>query len=248
MDTFIQDTLSAFCFSSEVVSVLLLLICCFLILLSHYFFGLEGLYLYNIIAIVSANIHVLKMTEFSFMSEPVALGTVLFATTFLVSDIITEHYGKTAAKKGIGLSFFAQVLMMILTVAVLFYKPASEEFSIKVHYAIELLFVPSVRILVSSLAAYIISQWTDVTIFAWLSQWTKKRLLWLRTNASTLFSGLIDNFVFSLLAWKVLSPDPVGWHSLIWTYVFGTYLGRAFVAFATTPIIYLSYFCVKHDS
>ena len=61
-------------------------------------FGEIGLYIYSAIAIIVANIQVLKLVKFSFFSEPIALGTVLFASTFLCTDILAEYYGAKKAR------------------------------------------------------------------------------------------------------------------------------------------------------
>src|ERR1700679_1491336 len=89
----------------EWLSVVLLLVLYSTILGLWRFFGIQGLYLYNILAVVIANIQVLKVSPFFLSPHPVALGTMLFSTTFLVSDILTEHHGTRIAKKGIILSF-----------------------------------------------------------------------------------------------------------------------------------------------
>ena len=57
------------------------------------FFGEVGLYVYTSIAVIAANIQVLKIVKFPFFSDPIALGTILFASTFLCTDILSEYYG-----------------------------------------------------------------------------------------------------------------------------------------------------------
>ena len=56
------------------------------------FFGEVGLYVYTSIAVIAANIQVLKIVKFSFFAEPIALGTILFASIFLCTDILAEYY------------------------------------------------------------------------------------------------------------------------------------------------------------
>ena len=62
----------------------------------------------------------------------------------------------------------------------------------------------------------------------------------LRNNASTWISALIDNTVFSVLAWVVLAPEPMAWQPLIFTYILGTYVLRIAVAALDTPFVYLA--------
>jgi queuosine precursor transporter len=233
----------------EVLSGILLVILYIIILFLWKYYSKEGLYLYNILAIIVANIQVLKVTPFWLSPEPVALGTLLFATTFLVSDILTEHYGIEVAHQGIKLSFMAQIIMTILMLITAAYPSpggitgiaADKTMIDSVQAGLYTLFAPSIRILAASLIAYYISQWVDIKIFKYLKNYTNKKLLWLRVNVSTLLSGLLDNILFSLFAWVIFSPAPVSVQSLIFTYILGTYVARVVVSITSTPIIYLSY-------
>ena len=66
------------------------------------------------------------------------------------------------------------------------------------------------------------------------------RFLWLRNNISTILSSLIDNTVFSILAWIILNPNPETFYNVIMIYILGTYILRIFIAFIDTPFMYLS--------
>jgi uncharacterized integral membrane protein (TIGR00697 family) len=246
METFIIDKLIMIgnLMGGELLSCLFLVICYAAILLLWKLHGLNGLYLYNIIAVVVANIQVLKTTSFFLAPEPVALGTLLFASTFLVSDIITEHHGVEPAQKGVMLSFLAQVMITLFMVITLAYPDNTKEVdpnAVSTQAAMYTLFAPSIRLLIASLTAYFFSQWLDIKIFKMLKDYTKKKFLWVRLNIATLISGLVDNILFSLLAWVVLSPNPVSLNTLIFTYILGTYGTRVVVSVFSTPIIYLTY-------
>jgi uncharacterized integral membrane protein (TIGR00697 family) len=231
MKTLPAEVLALFTFVSCAVSILVL----------FRVFGAAGLYLYNAVIILVANIQVLKMTTFWFSPEPVALGTVSFATTYLVSDILTEHYGPTVARRGVWLSFAGHILMTFLMIVTLGYTvPAGD----KIQDAMVALFTPSFRIFIAGLLAYAISQLLDISMFDWVGRLTHRRWLWLRTNVSTLLSGLLDNVLFSVFAWVILSPTPISMYSLIFTYILGTYFSRALVALLSTPVIYLSCLCL----
>lgn len=234
--------------SSELLSAILLLICYIIMLLLWRTWQEDGLYLYNILAIIIGNIQVLKLTPSILSPEPVALGTLIFATSFTASDILTEHKGIEAAKKSIKLSFAAQLIMTLFMVFTLIFPNDGDvmgktngEVVNPVQYAMFVLFTPSVRILTASLISYYISQTTDIYIFKYFKDRTKRKLLWLRLNISTMLSGLLDNILFSTLAWIVLSPNPVSFSSLIFTYILGTYGARILISLTSTPIIYLSY-------
>ena len=66
------------------------------VLLAYRIFGLHGLYCFTAIATITANIEVLIMVNAFGMEQ--TLGNILFASTFLVTDIISEVEGKKASK------------------------------------------------------------------------------------------------------------------------------------------------------
>ena len=70
-------------------------------------FGAAGLYVYIAISIIAANVQVLKAVKFSIFDTPVALGTILYATAYLCTDILNEFYGSKAARKSIYMGFMA---------------------------------------------------------------------------------------------------------------------------------------------
>lgn len=225
--------------SGEVVSIYLFALSIVCILLLFRFFSLEGLLAYNVIATITGNIQVLKLANFGLSPEPVALGTVTFATIFFVSDIITEHYGKEAAKRNVWLCFFSQIIVMGIMIFSLGHAPLLQDVG---HQAMEVLFIPSPRLVVASLTAFVISLLLEITIFNSLSRLTHTKHLWLRTSVSSIVAAFLDNIIFSCLAWVVLSPHPVSWRSLLFTYILGTYLARLCIALLATPLLYLSYY------
>lgn len=235
--------------SAEVVSLVLFGVCTASMLILFRLFSAPGLYLFNIVAILAANIQVLRGTAFSFSAEPVALGTVVFATTYLASDILTEHYGKETAKRGVWYCFGASILMSVLMLVTIGYpsldnvttaNPGLQQM-INSEKAIDLLFTPSPRILFASLLAFILSQYFDIWLFQLLNKLTRGSLLWLRTFISSALSAILDTVIFSALTWIILSPTPVSLSTLYFTYILGTLITRIIVSFLGAPILYLSY-------
>lgn len=238
--------------SAEAVSVVLYGACTLATLLLFRLFGAQGLYLYNIVAVIAANIQVMRAVQFGLSVEPVALGTVVFASTYLCSDILTEHYGKEAAKTGVWYCFAAQILMTVLMVIAVGYPPLTQSTQISgeeinamlmTENALALLFTPSPRLLVASLIAFAISQFNDIWIFQAINTLTRGKWLWLRTSISSLVSAMVDTILFSTLAWVVLAPVPVSLSTLIFTYILGTFVTRAIMSLLSTPVMYLSYGC-----
>ena len=219
------------------------------------FFGLVGIFAYTLMAIVISNIQVLKATTFSFMSEPVALGTIVFSTTFLATDIVTEYYSREKAMKIVWLGFVSMVLMAIIMVLTIGIAPVDSNLLnsdhkrfLEAHKAMEVLFLPAPAIFLASLISYLVSQLNDVYLFSFLKEVTHTKYLWLRSGGSTALSSLLDSIVFSTLAWIIFADAPIDLKTLIWTYVLGTYILRLVMVGVNIPIVYAAkYFMPKRE-
>ena len=109
----------------ECIWVVMLLFCFGSILVLLRLFGESGLYVYIAVSVVCSNILVLKAVKFSVYSEPVALGTVLFTSTFLCTDILAEYYGARSARRGVYLGmvgmFLVVVFMLMMEIIVIYH-------------------------------------------------------------------------------------------------------------------------------
>ena len=227
--------------------LIFLFLCFFIILLFLKFFGKEGIYVYTSIAVIVANIQVLKIVDFPIFDNPIALGTILFSTTFLSTDILTEYFGAKYAKKNIFISFASFLVMTIFMLFTIGFKPVDPN-SLSSDYAWALsiqdnllnIFMPFPIFFISSMISFLISQYFDVWFYERISKITKKRFIWIRNNVSTMCSGLLDNTVFSLFAWIILNPDPLNFNTVLFTFILGTYFLRIIIAIFDTPIIYLA--------
>ena len=240
--------------SIEITWLLFLIFCFTSILILLKLFGKVGIYLYTAIAVIAANIQILKIVKFPFFDEPVALGTILFASTFLCTDILAEYYGAKSAKKNILLGFSGFLLMTILMLFTIGFKPLSEiTFGNKYDWAITTqenllaIFMPFPIFFAASMIAYLSSQFFDVWFFEKISKFTNKKFLWLRNNFSTIVSSLVDNTIFSIFAWIIFNPNPLDFNTVLFTYILGTYFLRIFIAFLDTPIIYLAKFFLPNN-
>ena len=227
---------------------LLLLVGCFVaILILLRVFGALGLYAYVVVAIIGANIQVLKQVQFAAYADPVALGTILFTSTFLCTDILAEHYGAPAARRAVWLGFATLLLFNLIMILTLGFAPLTAEqageglaWALPTHGQMLDLFTPAPALFAAGMVAYLISQHHDIWLFQFVSRWTRGRHLWFRNNLSTWISAFIDNTIFSVLAWVVFAPEPIGWQPLIFTFILGTYLVRVVVAVLDTPFVYLA--------
>lgn len=219
----------------------------FFVLLFFRFFGAVGVMSFLAIAVMGANVQVLKLSYFSFYQQPVALGTALFSSTFFATDLLNEHYGRKMGAKAVMLSFFSMFLWLFIVTHVIAYAPLTAEqsggkydWALPRHEALRSLFSITPAITFASLLAFIVSQMNDIFIFQYIKKKTKGRFLFLRNNLSTFISVLIDNIVFSFSAFYFFADDPVPLKVLVVSYIFSTYGLRIFLAVLDTPFLYLS--------
>uniref|UniRef100_A0A7C3RBJ4 Probable queuosine precursor transporter n=1 Tax=Archaeoglobus fulgidus TaxID=2234 RepID=A0A7C3RBJ4_ARCFL len=207
------------------------------IIIAYRIFGRIGLYAWTAMAIILANIQVMKTIEF--FGLVTAMGNIVYGTTFLVTDILCENYGKREAKKAVQVGFFTLIIFTLLMQICLAFIPHESD---TLSPALEQIFGIMPRITVASLTAYLVSQLHDVWAFDFWKRRTRGRFLWLRNNASTMVSQLIDNAVFTWIAfvgfgvfWEQVFP----WEVIVEIFV-TSYIMKFIVAVFDTPFVYMA--------
>ncbi|WP_053219460.1 queuosine precursor transporter [Virgibacillus senegalensis] len=192
-------------------------------------FGKSGLFVWIGMSTVVANIQVVKTIELFGLTA--TLGNIIYGTAYLATDIINEKYGKKEAKKAVWMGFFTLIAMTVMMQAALLFKPGTEDIA---QAAMETFFGLAPKIAAGSLAAYIISQYFDVWIYAQLKRiFPGTKYLWLRNNGSTMISQLLDSAVFCGIAFFGEYPFSV-WMEIFFT----TYIIKFIVAAIDTPFLY----------
>ena len=198
------------------------------IMLAYKFFGKTGLYVFSAFSIILANIQVLKTVQlFGLIAT---LGNIIYGASFLVTDILSEIYGKKDSKKAIMIGFFAAIVSMCIMWLCIQFVPDASDFA---NGALTTIFTIMPRIVGASLVAYLISNYHDVWAFDFWKKKTNGKWLWFRNNASTIVSQLIDSIIFCVIAFWGLFPTSVFIEILITTYIF-----KVITAVADTPFIY----------
>jgi queuosine precursor transporter len=199
------------------------------ILLFYRIFGKTGLYVWIPIAVIVANIQVLKLVELFGISA--TLGNIVYATSFLVTDILSENYGKKSAAKAVLIGFMSLIASTLLFQGALWFTPAGDDWA---QESLSAIFGFMPRIALASLIAFGASQLHDVWAYDfWKKKWPSVKFIWLRNNASTMISQLLDSVVFTFIAFAGVFPLPVLLEILI-----STYFIKWIVAAADTPFIY----------
>ncbi|MBW2964175.1 queuosine precursor transporter [Candidatus Woesearchaeota archaeon] len=198
--------------------------------------GREWLMMLPIALLILANIFAPQMVlAFGMVTS---LGLPLYASIYLATDIISEHWGKRAAHKVVWIGLATQAVLLVMSWLIV--QVEVMPFSAGLNAALKTVFAMTPRIVLGSLIAYIISQHWDVWVFHRLKDKTKGRHVWLRNNASTISSQLIDTTIFMVLAFYGAVPN-------FFQFLVGVWVLKVFVALVDTPFMYLSRHFVKKD-
>lgn len=200
------------------------------ILLAWKFGGKTGLYVLTPIILIVSNIQVLMQIDV--VGVTITTGG-LFGLTFLVTDILNEHYNDVrVTRKAVWFGFAGMIVFTIFSQIQLAFQPSQLDWAFP-H--LESIFALMPRITFASLLAYLVSQTNDVYLFQKIRKQTGGKYLWLRNNLSTMTSGLIDAFTFVTVAFYGIFTNEVI-IALILTGVARKYIE----ALADTPAMYIS--------
>lgn len=206
------------------------------VLLWFRLFGTRGLQGFTVFATLAANIEVLLVVDAFGLEQ--TLGNVLFASTFLVTDILSEVAGKEEAKKAVHMGIAASILFLVVSQSWLLYQPSASDWA---YSSFQTIFSVTPRTMLASLLVYAISQRLDVWLYHRWWQFTEKRtgsrrrFLWLRNNGSTLISQLINTVLFTVGAFWGMYPAET-----IVQMIFSTYIIYIATSLLDTPVVYLA--------
>lgn len=200
------------------------------LLLCYRLFGKTGVIAWVGIATVLANIITAKNAEIFGLST--AIGSVMFASTFLATDILTEYHSVKDARTAVCVGLFADAVLIVSTQIALLYAPSEFDYA---DGAMKTLFSLNLRISLASMVMYFISNIADVYLFAKLKEKSNGKRLWLRNNVSTILCNCAENFGFITLAF-------MGIYDLetILTIAISTSIIEAMVAVCDTPFLYVA--------
>lgn len=204
------------------------------VMLFYRMFGKTGLIAVNVLVTILANIEVLLLVD-AFGIE-MTLGNVLFASTFLVTDILSENHGRHEANRAVIISSICSVLFVVLSQMWLLYTPSVNDWA---RASFDTIFAVTPRVVCVSLLVYLISQLTDVWLYHKWWDWCKKRFgdarsgLWIRNNGSTLISQFFNTFLYTYLAFWELYPADV-----LWSIFISSYAIYVVTSLLDTPFVY----------
>lgn len=174
----------------------------------------------------------------------VPAGVLAYPFTFLATDLICELYGKKKAQTLVWIGFFMNIFLLLLMSLGHFLPDATGVSGAASTF--ERVYQFMVGNVIASMIAYLVAQTVDVHLFHFWKKLTKGKHLWLRNNASTTLSQLIDTIsILTILYFaENLGPDIKTVSSLI-RLIFASYLFKFFFALFDTPLFYLGVYLLK---
>ena len=157
-------------------------------------------------------------------------GIFLFPLVYILGDVLAEVYGFNAAKRAVLLAF-AMSGLAALTFLIVGAVPPVDSWGNQEAWDAVLGFVP--RIVVASLAAFLIGQLLNAYVLVWIKQRTDEGRLWVRLLGSTAVGQAADTLVFCTIAFYGVITG-----AEFWNYVIVGYLGKTLIEVLLLPITY----------
>ena len=170
----------------------------------------------------------------------ISVGILPYPITFLITDLISEIFGKKRANQIVTAGIFASVFSMGI-IFVANYVPAIPSSPIKDETFTQVFGLSPLGVLASMLA-YLFAQYIDISIYHFWKRITEGKMLWLRNNFSTFSSQLVDTVtvvgllcVFGVLPWDKF-----------YGLVISGFLFKVFIAFFDTPLLYFFVYLLRN--
>lgn len=221
---------------NEIILIVSLIVIYSFVVLAYRFFGVAGLYCWTVFATITANIEVLMVVD-AFGME-MTLGNILFASNFLVTDILSEKHGKKAAQKAVIIGIVVSVVFVLISQSWMLYTTNSNDWATP---SIRAIFSNTPRLMAASIGVYAIVQAFDV--FLYHAIWKKttelckdsKRFLWLRNNGATILSQILNTVLYTFAAFY-------GVYELktLFNIILSTLVIYIFTSFLDTPAVYVA--------
>ena len=169
----------------------------------------------------------------------ISVGLLPYPITFLITDIVSEVYGKKRANAMVKAGLFASLFSLLIiylgkSVSATPWSPVNND-------TYNLVFGNSVIAVFASMLAYLFAQFIDIHIYHFWKRLTHGKHLWLRNNCSTFTSQLVDTLTILLL---LCSADIIAWERF-WGLLISGFLFKVFIAMIDTPFLYLGTYFIR---
>jgi len=169
----------------------------------------------------------------------ISVGILPYPITFLITDLISEIYGKKRANDiviaGIFASFFSMLIVFVANIV-----PATQWSPVD-DSMFSTVFGNTAIAVFASMMAYLLAQFIDIHIYHYWKRLTKGKHLWLRNNFSTWLSQFVDTFTILIL---LCSFEIISWDKFSGLLIAG-FLFKILIALFDTPFLYLGVFLFR---
>ena len=178
--------------------------------------------------------HPIQITIFGEQLFEISVGLLPYPITFLITDIVSEMYGKKKANQLVKAGLFASVFSLGIiyvgsAVNATSWSPVTNE-------TFDAVFGNSIIAVFASMLAYLFAQFIDVHIYHFWKKKTKGKHLWLRNNFSTFTSQFVDTLVILSL---LCTFGPIDKSRFLGLLISG-FIFKVIVAALDTPLLYLA--------
>ena len=168
-----------------------------------------------------------------------SVGILPYPVTFLITDLISEIYGKKRANDVVVVGIFASIFSLII---IFVSKPApATSWSPVGNGMFSTVFGNTALAVFASMLAYLFAQFIDIHIYHFWKRLTEGKHLWLRNNFSTFSSQFVDTLTILLL---LCSFNIIAWDKFSGLLIAG-FLFKALIALFDTPLLYLGVYLFK---
>ena len=176
---------------------------------------------------------------FGIYTFEISVGILPYPITFLITDIISEVYGKKKANQVVTAGIFASLFSLLIiytadAVPATDWSPIGNALFTKVFGATAIA-------VIASMLAYLLAQYIDIQLFHFWKKLTKGKHLWLRNNFSTFLSQFVDTFsvLFLLCSFNKIEWDRFG------ALLLSGFLFKVIVAACDTPFLYAAVYAIR---
>lgn len=171
------------------------------------------------------------------------VGVLPWPVVFILTDLLNEFYGEKAVRR---ISWITAILIAycFIIVSIALNLPTKEipGSNLATDAEFTKVFGQAQMVIVGSIAAFLLSQLMDVTLFHWIKRKTGNKYIWLRSTGSTAISQMVDTCVVLYIGFVL--PGALSFDECL-KIAPTNYLLKLLIAIALTPLIYLGHFMVK---
>ncbi len=171
------------------------------------------------------------------------VGVIPWPIVFILTDLMNEFYGEKAVRR-VSWITAALIAYCFIIVSLALNFPAKEipGSNLATDAEFTKVFGQAQMVIVGSIAAFLLSQLLDATLFHWIKRKTGNKYIWLRSTGSTVISQFFDTLVVLYIGFVL--PGNLSMTDF-WNVAPTNYFLKLLIAISLTPLIYLGHYLVK---